>query len=492
MPTPPGAGSLAGRRVVVAGLGISGRAAVVALTERGARVVTLDRRDPSADSRDAAAFVAAGGLDAADLVVASPGWAPSNPLLAAATARGLAIWSEVELAWRLRVPRAGGSAPAPWLAVTGTNGKTTTVGMLESILVASGERALAVGNVGTPVVQAATDASLDVLAVELSSFQLHFTHSMSAQAAGVLNVAPDHIDWHGSFEANAADKGRVYERTQVACVYNAADPRTEELVRAADVVHGAVAVGFTLAAPRVGQLGLVEDVLVDRAFSAVRHTHADELGTLADLAHLGTDLGTDLAADDVTGPLIGSVPPHIVADALAAAALALAHGASPAAVRAGLRAYTPGSHRIQTVATAAAVTYVDDSKATNAHAASASLAAFGPGTVVWVAGGLAKGATFDDLVLERRDRLRAVVLIGIDQEPLRGALARHAPEVPVVEVDPGDTRSVMSQAVEAARRFARPGDTVLLAPACASMDQFTSYAERGDAFAAAARELSVR
>ncbi|WNB84853.1 UDP-N-acetylmuramoyl-L-alanine--D-glutamate ligase [Cellulomonas sp. ATA003] len=368
--------------------------------------------------------------------------------------------------------------------MTGTNGKTTTVGMLASILTAAGRRTLAVGNVGTPVVEAATDPDLDVLAVELSSFQLHFTHSMSAQAAAVLNVAADHLDWHGSLEAYAADKGRAFERTQVACVYNSADPVTERLVRDADVVDGAVAVGFTLGMPSVGQVGLVEDVLVDRGFATLRHTHAAELGTLADLAHLGGGEASD--------PRTGAVPSHVVADALAAAALALAHGVEPAAVRDGLRAYTPGAHRIETVAVAGDVRYVDDSKATNAHAAAASLGAFAPDSVVWVAGGLAKGATFDDLVRTRRDRLRAVVLIGADPEPLEGALGRHAPEIPVVRIDPGDTGTVMTRAVDQARRLARPGDTVLLAPACASMDQFASYAERGDAFAAAARALGDR
>ncbi|QTE30658.1 UDP-N-acetylmuramoyl-L-alanine--D-glutamate ligase [Pengzhenrongella sicca] len=471
---------LEGARVVVAGLGLSGRAAVAALAERGARLTTVDARAAAADAADSAEFVAAGGLDATDLVVASPGWAPADALLVGALARGIPVWSEVELAWRLRVPRAGGAGPAPWLAVTGTNGKTTTVGMLESILAAAGERALAVGNVGTPVVQAATDPALDVLAVELSSFQLHFTHTMSAQAAAVLNLAPDHLDWHGSYEAYTADKARVYERAEVACVYNVGDPQTERLVRDADVTDGALAVGFTLGAPRVGQLGLVEDVLVDRAFDLRRHTHGVELADLTDLTHV-SDSAT--AAD---------VPPHVVANALAAAGLALAHGVPPEAVRAGLRAYTPGSHRIQTVATRDGVAYVDDSKATNAHAAAASLAAYREGSVVWVAGGLAKGATFDELVLARRDRLHAVVLVGVDQEPLRVALSRHAPEVPVVAVDPRDTGAVMTRAVELARRLARPGDTVLLAPACASMDQFTSYAERGNDFAAAARGLGPR
>ncbi|MFF2623412.1 UDP-N-acetylmuramoyl-L-alanine--D-glutamate ligase [Oerskovia jenensis] len=463
-------------RVLVAGLGVSGRAVVAALTPRAASVVTVDRAAPDADVADAAGV----DLSTIDLVVASPGWAPSSDLLVAAREAGVPVWSEVELAWQLRTARADGSF-APWLAVTGTNGKTTTVEMLTSILSAAGLHAVAVGNVGTPVVTAALDPDLDVLAVELSSFQLHFTHSMSAQAAAVLNVAPDHLDWHGSLDAYAGDKGRIYERAQVACVYNVADPRTEHLVREADVEEGARAVGFTVGAPARAQLGVIEDVLVDRAFHAApddpaRHRSAQELATFADLAHLA---GSD-----------GVVPVHVVANSLAAAALARAHGVDARAVREGLRSFRPGAHRIAHVATVDGVAYVDDSKATNAHAAAAALGSFSPGSVVWVAGGLAKGATFDELVRSRLSRLRAVVLIGVDPEPLAGALARHAPDVPVVRVDPGDTGTVMQRAVSSARGLAVPGDTVLLAPACASMDQFVAYAARGDAFVTAVHDLA--
>lgn len=480
-----------GARVVVAGLGVSGRAVVEALAGRAASLVTVDGRAEDADVRDADDPGTAGRVVAgADLVVASPGWAPSTPLLTAARAAGVPVWSEVELAWRLRVDRAPGAdgarrGPAPWLAVTGTNGKTTTVEMLASILTAAGLRTAAVGNVGTPVVQAAGDPTLDVLAVELSSFQLHHTLSTSFEAAAVLNVAADHLDWHGSLEAYAADKGRIFARAKVACVYNAADPRTEQLVRDADVTDGALAVGFTPGAPGPGQLGVVEDVLVDRAFHAApdardRQRTAAELATLADLGHLAPG-----------GPAAGAaaVPAHVVANALAAAALARAHGVPAAAVRDGLRAYRPGAHRIARVRDLDGVAWVDDSKATNAHAAAASLAGFPAGSVVWLAGGLAKGASFDDLVAGRADRLRAAVVIGVDPEPIRGALARHAPEIPVVVVDPGDTGSVMRRAVAAARGLAEPGDTVLLAPAGASMDQFASYAQRGEAFATAVAEL---
>lgn len=461
--------------MLVAGLGVTGRAVVAALSGRAASVVTVDARAQDADvvGADAtAAAVAERLVAAADLVVASPGWPPSAALLTAARRAGVPVWSEVELAWRLR-------AGAPWLAVTGTNGKTTTVRMLASILTAAGLRTAAVGNVGTPVLAAAQDTDLDVLAVELSSFQLHHTVSMEVEAGAVLNVAADHLDWHGSPEAYAAAKGRVYRGARVACVYNVADPRTEQLVRDADVAEGALAVGFTLGAPGPGQVGVVEGVLVDRAFHAPadardRLRTAAELGTLDDLAHLGPD----------------GAPPHVVADALAAAALARAHGVEARAVRDGLRAFRPDAHRAAVVRHLDGVAYVDDSKATNAHAAAAALAACPPGTAVWIAGGLAKGASFDDLVASRADRLRAAVVIGTDPAPWTDALARHAPEIPVVVVDPGDTGTVMYRAVGAAREVAVPGDTVLLAPAGASMDQFSSYAERGDAFAAAVQDLA--
>ena len=467
---------LTGRRVLVAGLGVTGRAAVPVLRAAGARVVTLDER---ADDADLAAPDAV-DWDRVDHVLASPGWAPPSPVLAEASPRGLPVWSEVELAWQVRADRPGARGPAPWLAVTGTNGKTTTVGMLASILGAAGLNGPAVGNVGTPVVEAAVDPAVDVLAVELSSFQLHGTESMAAQAAVVLNVADDHLDWHGSAAAYAAAKARVYRGVEIGCVYPADDPLVEGMVRDAEVAEGARAVGLTLGAPAPGQLGLIEGILVDRSFHApledpARRLSAAELATLGDLEHLA----------GVDGRLAG----HVVTDALAAAALARAHGVPAAAVRDGLRAYRAGAHRIAHVATVDEVRWVDDSKATNAHAASASLAGFAPGSVVWIAGGLAKGARFEDLVRERADRLAAVVLIGVDDAPWQDALGRHAPAIPVVRVDPADTGSVMTRAVTAARRLAGPGQTVLLAPACASMDQFDSYAHRGTAFAEAVGAL---
>ncbi|WP_340562212.1 UDP-N-acetylmuramoyl-L-alanine--D-glutamate ligase [Streptomyces sp. GSL17-111] len=466
-----------GRTVTVAGIGVSGVSAARALARLGAAVTVVDGGDGTVQ-RERAEALAADGISTrlgdgetlppgTELVVTSPGWRPDGPLFAAAAAArpgGVPVWGDVELAWRLRAVK--GACDAPWLAVTGTNGKTTTVQMLAAVLDAAGLRTAAVGNIGTPIVDVVLSGEpYDVLAVELSSYQLHWAPSVRAHSAAVLNLAPDHLDWHGSMAAYAADKGRVYTGNTVACVYNAADPATEALVREADVVEGCRAVGFTLGTPGPSELGVVDGLLVDRAFVPNRHQQAQELAELSDIA-----------------PSAGPPAPHNVANALAAAALARAFGVPPTAVRDGLRAFSPDAHRIARVAEVDGVAYVNDSKATNTHAAQASLAAYEP--VVWIAGGLAKGATFDELVGSAAGRLRGVVLIGADRHLIAEALARHAPDVPVVDLDRTDT-GAMTEAVRAAAGLARSGDTVLLAPACASMDMFTHYGRRGEAFAEA-------
>lgn len=462
-----------GKRVTVAGMGVSGLPAARALHGLGAEVTVVNEGADERARAQAAELTALGITvrlgdattlpDGTELVVTAPGWRPDKPLFLAAAEAGVPVWGDVELAWRLRRPGA-----APWLAVTGTNGKTTTVRMLASILRAAGLRTEAVGNIGVSLLDAVLgDEEYDVLAVELSSYQLHWAPSLRVHSAAVLNLAPDHLDWHGSMAAYAADKGRVYEGNTVACVYNAADPATEELVRAADVEEGCRAIGFTLDTPGPSQLGVVDGILVDRAFVADRQKQAQELAEIGD---------------------VNPPAPHNIANALAAAALARAYGVAPAAVRDGLRAFRPDPHRIEKVADVAGVAYVDDSKATNTHATEASLAAYDP--IVWIAGGLAKGASFDDLVGGAAKRLRAVVLIGAERALIAEALARHAPEVPVVDLDRTDT-GAMSAAVREAARLARPGDTVLLAPACASMDMFANYNKRGEAFADAVRELAA-
>ncbi len=453
-------------RICVAGLGVSGVAAARALAANGDRVTVVEARDGERQ-RAAAEELAALGVDVrfgepvrppegTGLVVTSPGWRPSHPFLVAAAEAGVEVIGEVELAWRLRPPGA-----APWLALTGTDGKTTVVRMLTAMLAAAGHKAVAAGNVGTPIVEA-VQGPYDVIAVELSSFQLHWSAGLAPRAAALLNVAPDHLDWHGSMAEYVRIKGRVFERAEVA-VYNADDERATALAER----HRGTArlVGFTLRAPRPGRLGVVEDLLVDRAFTGDPGT-AEELAAFADVRPFA---------------------PHNVANALAAAALARAYGVPPSAVRQGLRDFVPDPHRIQHVATVGGVDYVDDSKATTAHAAGASLAAYP--SIVWIAGGQLKGADVTDLVREAAPRLRGAVLLGADRGVIREALARHAANVPVVEVAGQDT-GVMNSVVTAAARLASPGDTVLLAPAGASLDMFAGYGARGEAFAEAVRDLA--
>jgi UDP-N-acetylmuramoylalanine--D-glutamate ligase len=444
----------AGARVVVAGLGLSGRAAARALLDRDAQVTVVDARAGDAMEAAAAELRARGAQvrlgDAttpidADLLVTSPGWRPDQPLLAAVLRRGIEVIGEPELAWRLR-PEGG----ADWLGVTGTNGKTTTVGMLAAILTAAGLRTVAAGNVGLPLVEAVlAEPGYDVLAVELSSFQLHWSSTLRCAAACVLNVADDHTDWHGSFDAYQADKALIL-RGDPLTIVNLDDAGSVRV--SADASRR---VGFTLGEPEPGRLGVHGGELID----------AD---------------GSVLAAvDDLAVP-----GPHNVSNALAASALARSRGTAPAAVRAGLRDYGPGPHRNEVVAVGAGVSWVDDSKATNPHAAAASLSGYD--SVVWIAGGLLKGANVDGLVAAHAARLRAVVLIGRDRAVIAAALARHAPDVPVVTIDTQDTVG-MNEAVGAAAALAEPGDIVLLAPAAASMDMFRDYGERGERFAAAAR-----
>lgn len=488
---------LATKRMLVVGLGVTGQAVLKAIStlaqeHQPEHISTFDAHHPDA-TFSSATQIEPGDFD---LAVVSPGFAPHTDILVSLAQHNVAIISEIELAWQLRVNSTATGAPAPWVGVTGTNGKTTTVGMVESILKADGRNAVAVGNVGHPVIDVALDPSVDAIAIELSSFQLHYTHTMALHASAVLNLAPDHIDWHGSFENYAAAKGKIFDRTTIGCIYNVADPKTRTLVENADVAEGARAIGFTLGSPQRSEFGLIEDFLVDRAFHAhatdpQRHNHAAEIAQLKDLQHLAGEGHP--------------IPPHIVANALAASALARAIGVTAQSVRDGLRAYQPGGHRIAEVARAVkehhkddpAVIFVDDSKATNAHAALASLSSFADHTVVWIAGGLAKGARFDDLVQQAQTKLRAVVVIGHDQEPMRAALSQLDESVPVHFIDPDGEGTVkrggaevMSDAVRVAYDNAHPGDVVLMAPACASMDQFASYADRGNAFTHAARDIA--
>ncbi len=456
---------------VVAGIGVAGFACADQLIHLGARVTVVDAADGERQRERADILGVVGATvrlgdadtlpDGVDVLIVSPGLPPSAPIIAAAVARDVPVWGELELAWRLR-----GENPAAWLFVTGTNGKTTTTLMLESILRAAGLRTASVGNIGVSLVDAVMDPiGCDVFAVEVGAPQLPFLYSASPVASVCLNLAPDHVDLFGSFEAYRDAKARIYRNTQIAAVYNVLDPETERMVEEAEVVEGCRAIGFTLGVPGRSMLGVVDDLLVDRAFIENRADAALELGSVE---------------------LVKPFAPHNVANALAAAALARAYGVPARAIAEGLEQFQAAGHRIATVAQHEGIRWVDDSKATNCHAAQTSLLAYE--SVVWIAGGMAKGQEFDELVRLTADRMRGVVLLGVDRDKIREALMRHAPNVPIVEVPRTDT-GAMDDVVVAAAAMASDGDTVLLAPGCASWDMFGDYAHRGDAFADSIQRL---
>ncbi len=453
---------LEGVPVLLAGAGVTGAPTAKALLALGARVTVTDgNADRLAALAEQLPMVGTElGLteppDGTRLVVTSPGWKPTTPLLAAAAAAGIEVIGDVELAWRICTTD---DDPPAWLVVTGTNGKTTTVGMLESILRAAGEDAVACGNIGLPVVSAVA-AGHRVLAVELSSFQLYWSPSVRPAAGTLLNIAPDHLDWHGDLAAYIAAKKRAL---------------TGEIAIAGiddDLVAGLLAespakakYGVTMGEPAPGQLGIVDGQLVDRAFA--------DGAVLIDAAQ------------------VRPAGPSGVFDALAAAALARAHGVSADAVAKGLLDFQPGGHRGVEVGERNGVRYLDDSKASNPHAAAAAIRAHE--RVVWLAGGLLKGANVEDLVTELAPRLVGAVLLGRDRDVIAAALARHAPDVPVHLAGAGDhdPMAVMVDAVRAASELAKPGDVVLLAPAGASWDMFTDYAHRGRVFAEALAVVSA-
>lgn len=476
-----------GAQVLVTGAGITGRAVVAALASWDVHIRVCD------DNADSLKALSVNGIDTItpaeavvaidefSLVVTSPGFPPGAPVLAAAAAAEIPIWGDVELAWRLDAAGHYGP-PRRWLVVTGTNGKTTTTSMLHAMLVADGRRAVLCGNIGDPVLDVLSQPA-DVLAVELSSFQLFWAPSLRPEAGAVLNVAEDHLDWHGSMESYAGAKARALDGR--VAVVGLDDSIAAGLI---DGAAAAVKTGFRLGEPAAGELGVRDGMLVDRAFAPDL-----ELAPVASIA--------------VAGP-VG------VLDALGAAALARSVGVEAASIADALAGYQVGRHRAERVAVVDGVAYVDDSKATNPHAAQASVLAFP--RVVWVAGGLLKGASVDDMLTRVADRLVGAVLIGRDRAVVAEALSRHAPDVPVIEVvtredvvvhetnesavthetrvveaaeasGVGLGARVMTEVVAAAAGLARPGDTVLLAPAGASFDQFAGYADRGDTFAAAVR-----
>ena len=451
------------KKILVLGAGITGLASARALVSRDVHVTIVDDT-VATDSEFSILQPSAINVSDFDYVLVSPGWKESHPLIQQAQVAHITLLNEIDLAWAIKEERSPGQK---WLALTGTNGKTTTVEMTAAALRAGGVHAVACGNVGKTVIECVDSSeSYEVLVLELSSFQLHWLERAEFVASAILNIADDHTDWHGSFESYAQAKISILDRSMTA-ILNGDD--AEVVTR---TIHwNGRKVFYSLDTPGPGEIGVVEELLVDRAFVS----DPQEASMIAEVVDVKPTV------------------PHNVSNALAAAGLARTVGVSHEAIGKALSEFTLGRHRIEVVAEDNGITWIDDSKATNPHAATASI--LSGLSVIWIAGGLAKGADVSALIARAHPRIKAAILIGTDRALFATALAEHAPHVSIKEIDPpadylrgGVSNSFMEAIVAAAQSYAIAGDTVLLAPSCASMDQFVSYADRGDRFAAAVRK----
>lgn len=441
--------------VLVTGAGISGVGIARLLADLNVDVLIADANETARDRAMEVADVAGIHPDQAlaelsrfSCVVTSPGWRPDTPLLRAAQAAGLEVLGDVELCYRLDRASVFGP-PRTWMVVTGTNGKTTTTSMLASIMQHAGYQAEAVGNIGVSVAEAVSAPQrIDVLVAELSSFQLHWSSQLVPDVGVLLNLAEDHIDWHGSMAAYAAAKAKVLAAP--LAIAGLDDALVQQYVTTP-------VMGFTMHPPQVGQVGVSNGTIVDNLHGTPRSIV----------------------------PVAGLEPPGPagIYDALAAtaAAVALVPDLQPLVIAQALQSFKVAGHRGQQVAEARGIVAIDNSKATNPHAADSALA--GHDSVIWVAGGQLKGAEVDDLVARHAHRLKAVALMGVDRNIIRESVEKHAPGVPIFVTDDTDPQSAMDAVCAWAVTQASSGDAIVLAPAAASLDMYTGMGQRGVLFA---------
>jgi UDP-N-acetylmuramoylalanine--D-glutamate ligase len=465
------------RKVLVIGASRSGAAAARALMARGHEVTLSDSREPADLYRDPALgdlrTVLRGGvqgceqLEGIDLVVKSPGVPGEIPLVERARARGIPVWSEVELAFRLLTN--------PFTAVTGTNGKTTTTVLIGHMFLVAGRPARVLGNVGAAVSGVVgTAAAEEELVLEVSSFQLEDVHSFRPRAAVFLNLTPDHLDRHGSMERYLACKSRLFQAQgpQDAAVVNVADPAGRQLAGEIEARPGGPRVlRFSTGGPERGLAAWLAD----------------------DALHFG---GSGLVPLEEVG-LRGL---HNYENCLAAGTAGLARGLPFPAVAAALQSFPGVPHRLQEAGTIRGVAYVNDSKATNVEAALKALAAY-PRGVHLILGGKDKASDYRPLVEACRERCRAVYLIG-EAAPLIAAAFEEASRPGAAGQPPGSpshssgmalvNSGDLERALASAAQRAEPGEVVLLAPACASFDQYRDFEERGDHFLELVRALEAR
>lgn len=449
--------------VMVAGAGVSGVGVARLLVDLGVDVVIVDANttalDRAVEATGAAAMdpaTAEARLQEFSCVVTSPGWRPDSPLLIAAHDAGLEVYGDVELFYRLDAAGTFGK-PRTWLVVTGTNGKTTTTGMLAAMMTKAGRSTQAVGNIGVSIAEALVNPQrIDVLVVEASSFQLHWSSKLAPNVGVLLNLADDHIDWHGSFAHYAADKAKVFGGAIAIAGID------DEHVREQVARLGITPIGFTLAPPEPRQVGVHDGMIVDYT--------GDEPVVIA--------------------PVEGIEPAGEagIYDALAAAAAARAAGAAPEAIAQALKEFKVAGHRGQVVARwfdnhGVEIIAIDNSKATNPHAADSALS--GHDSVVWVAGGQLKDADVVPLVKKHAHRLKAVALLGVDREIIAAAVREYAPEAVIMATENTDPVQAMDEVVAWAVAQATGKDAVILAPAAASLDMYSGMGQRGTLFAEA-------
>ena len=447
-----------GKQVLILGGGVTGNAVAKILEELGASIKIADEKevigfqsfpiDVADNLEDLRSF---------DLAVVSPGWKPSHPLIKAVQAAGVELTNEIDIAWQLKKLHRPNQR---WVAITGTNGKTSTTELAAAMISASGISASACGNVGTTVIESIfSETDFQVLVIELSSFQIHWMQDPEFVAGAILNIADDHTDWHGSFEAYTQAKVKLLNYVGIG-ILNGQD---QHLYNSTAKWLGKK-IFFSLDTPAPGDLGLVEELLVDRAFTK----NPNEAGAICELTEIQPTV------------------PHAVLNTLAAAAIARSVGADLDSIRSAIKNFKPGRHRIELVIESNGVKWINDSKATNPHAAQASLLA--TTSAIWIAGGMAKGASFQELINRCKDRIKSAILIGVDRDLIATELQKNGIEY--FKVDASENQSVMEAAVNKAKELATEGDTVLMAPACASMDQFKNYSDRGDQFAEAVKKLA--
>ena len=444
--------SLRGAKCILFGAGVTGAPTLDYLKSKGATVISVDEKvqgDGIKHTLEKKDLVGVG------LAIVSPGWRVDHPLISLVREAGIEMISEIDLAWKVKQQICPNQR---WIALTGTNGKTTTVQMLESMLIESGINAKACGNLGYTAIEAVVNSRADILALELSSFQLEWSNLAHFEAGAILNIAEDHIDWHQSFEKYLAAKLKISQLADLV-ILNKDD---QHLAKSGKTLSKPIT-WISLQVPSKGEIGLVENLIVDRAFIK------DDAEALFEIS-------------DVT-PSVG----HNVSNAMAAATLARSVGAKSDAIGNALRNFKLDHHRLEVVHKSGGITFINDSKATNPHAAIAAL--YSQMESIWIAGGLAKGAAMDELAQRCKNRIKAAILIGSDAPIIKEALLKQAPNLAIYTTDLNlKGMDVMRSVMSIVKEIAVSGDVVLLAPACASMDQFKNYADRGESFTMAAKQ----